>query len=134
MRGGRQRTGQGKAARGCRPRGWALLHGSEGPLFGAESSAADLDAEVSGRRLRAGRAARHIPRPPSCCRFAGVRLGGVKEDDAAGRLPGLQGLHGVVDFAEVDTVGHHLVQMQLALHVELHEARHVHPEAVGAHE
>src|SRR5690606_27230120 len=64
------------------------------------------------------------------CRLKGS---GVEHDHRAGEFAALQFVEGFVHLLKLDAARDHLVELQLAGHVEIHEAGHIHREAVRTH-
>ena len=58
---------------------------------------------------------------------------GVELDDAANNLAGFHVGKALVDLRKLDAVRNPIIEMQLALLIELNQPRHVHAESVGAH-
>ena len=57
----------------------------------------------------------------------------VENDNVARYFSGFECHQRVGDVPQLDAPRHHVVQMQLALQVKVHKARHVHAEAVRPH-
>src|ERR1700676_4637625 len=57
-----------------------------------------------------------------------------KHDDVAHRGARAQRGEPVIDLLQLELAGNEMVEMELALQIEFDQARHIDPEAVGAHE
>src|SRR5579864_6012463 len=71
------------------------------------------------------------PTRPAC--YLVEVASGVKHDDGAGYFALLQFLEGAVDLRQLDATRDHLVQLELAGHVEVDQARHIEWKAVRSH-
>src|SRR6185369_10161823 len=128
------RGGPGRAtAEGVRRAALVRQTQSPRPVAGRLGVAGAPDA-LAGDAAEGGvkkRAPKHRRPPWSRAQVAEL---GVEYDHRAGDLAALHLVKGRVDLLDRQAAGDHVVELQLAGHVEVDEPRHVDREAVRAHQ
>src|SRR5579871_1332704 len=58
---------------------------------------------------------------------------GIEHDDGTGDFAALEFGERFVDFRQLDAPGDHLVELELAGEIEVHEPRHIHRKTIRTH-